>query len=97
MQEGHWKLNIGKIRFGLMHSFHVRALGAGEMCVCERLRERKREECVSNNNEYCSSVETTSVFLSFPRQASDARCSIKASALKGLHRQNSKMLQRVCL
>lgn len=64
MREGHWKLNIGKIRFSLMHGNHVRALGAGEMCVCERLRERKREECMSNNNEYCSTVETTSVFLS---------------------------------
>lgn len=52
MREGHWKLNIGKIRFSLMHGNHVLALGAGEMCVCVRdsERERGRNACLTIMN-----------------------------------------------
>ncbi len=42
------------------------------------------------DNEYCCSTDKPSVCLSFPLQAFDAYCGVKASASKEIHRLNSE-------
>lgn len=78
MEIGHWKKDS-------IWCVATTALGVRGVCVF-------KAECVLNNNECCCSKDKTSMFLSFPLQASDVYCSVKASSLKEIRQLNSKRL-----